>query len=107
MPWTLVYFLFIVLLFALFSIFNLKNTCNISFLIYEFKDIPVYTAAMFSFILGTILSLPFFIKRKNKSQSKNMAMEGIDPVELKSEKKGFFSHLFKKKMKSDSIVDEK
>ena len=101
MPWTVVYFLFIVLLFALFSVFNIRNTCNISFLIYEFKDIPVYTAALFSFILGTILALPFFIKRKNKGQNDTAFMNDVDPVELKSEKKGFFSNLFKKKNKTD------
>ena len=105
MPWTLFYFLFIVLLFAVFSVFNLHNTCNISFLFYEFKDIPVYTAAVFSFILGTILSLPFFIRRKNKKEEKNTTIAGVDPVELKSEKKGGFSSLFKKKDNSSPASD--
>jgi len=98
MSWTLVYFLFVVLLFAIFSMVNLKNTCNISFLFYEFKDIPVYTAAMFSFITGTFLSLPFFIhRRRRKNKEKNPIVGNIDTVELKSDKGSSFFSWFKKK----------
>ena len=107
MSWTLIYFLFVVLIFGLFSMFNLKNTCTISFFFYEFKDIPVYTAAVFSFIAGSILSLPFFIKRKNKPQATNPVMQDITTIDLTNEKKGgFFANLFKKKNKDESIPEE-
>ena len=107
MPLMLAYFLFIVVIFALFSVFNLKNTCNISFLFYEFKNIPVYTASLFSFLLGTLLALPFFIRRKNKKENKDAFIGGVDSVELKNEKKGFFSGVFNKKKPNDVPINEK
>ena len=102
MSWTLVYFLFVVLLFAIFSMVNLKNTCNISFLFYEFKDIPVYTAAMFSFITGTFLSLPFFIRRRRKNKEKNPIVGNINTVELKNDKGSSFFSWFKRRKNNDS-----
>jgi len=102
MSWTLVYFLFVVLLFAIFSIVNLKNTCNISFLFYEFKDIPVYTAAMFSFIMGTFLALPFFIRRRRKNKDKNPVVGNINTVELKNNKSSSFFSWFRKKNNDNS-----
>lgn len=107
MSWTLIYFLFVVLIFGLFSMFNIKNTCTISFFFYEFKDIPVYTAAVFSFIAGSILSLPFFIRRKNKPKIINPLMQDIQTIDLANEKKGgFFSRLFKKKNDDISFPEE-
>jgi len=98
MSWTLIYFLFVVLIFGLFSIFNMNNTCTISFFFKTFENIPVYTAALFSFIAGSILSLPFFIKRKNKPKNSSPLMQDIQTIDLANEKKGgFFGRLFKKK----------
>ncbi len=106
MSLTLIYFLFVVLLFALFSLFNLKNTCTISFFFYEFKDIPVYTASVFSFILGTILTLPFLRHKKRKDKKENPIIQDINTINLKNEKKqGFFSRFFKKD--KTEKVDEK
>ena len=107
MSWTLIYFLFVVLIFGLFSIFNMNNTCTISFFFYEFKDIPVYTAAVFSFIAGSILSLPFFIKKKSKQKNTSPLMQDIQTIDLANEKKrGFFSNLFKKKNDDVSFPEE-
>jgi hypothetical protein len=107
MSWTLMYFLFVVLIFGLFSIFNMNNTCTISFFFYEFKNIPVYTAAVFSFIAGSILSLPFFIKRKNKQKTSNPLLQDIQTIDLKNEKKGgFFSRMFNKKNDEVSFPEE-
>ena len=107
MSWALIYFLFVVLIFGVFSMFNLKNTCTISFFFYEFKDIPVYTAAVFSFIAGSILSLPFFLKRKTRQKSTNPLMQDIQTIDLTNQKKkGFFSRLFKKKNDDVSFPEE-
>ncbi len=105
MSWTLIYFLFVVVVFALFSMFNLHNTCNVSFFFYEFKDIPVYTAAVFSFVLGTILSLPFFLRRGKKGKDAPKGMGDINTVELKNEKKSGVFGMFKKR--DSSQTDEK
>ena len=107
MSWTLIYFLFVVLIFGIFSMFNIKNTCTISFFFYEFKDIPVYTAAVFSFIAGSILSLPFFIRRKSKPKAGNPLLEEIQTIDLANEKRGgFFGRLFKKKKNEDISFPE-
>ena len=107
MSWTLIYFLFVVLIFGLFSIFNMNNTCTISFFFKTFENIPVYTAALFSFIAGSILSLPFFIKRKNKPKTSNPLMQDIQTIDLANKKKGgFFSNLFKKKNDDVSFPEE-
>ena len=104
MSLTLIYFLFVVVIFALFSIFNLHNTCTVSFFFYEFKDIPVYTAAVLFFVLGTILSLPFFIRRNKKNVPDAKVLTDINTVELKSEKKKGMFGIFRKK---DSSQDGK
>ena len=76
----------------------MNNTCTISFFFKTFENIPVYTAALFSFIAGSILSLPFFIKRKNKPKNSSPLMQDIQTIDLANEKKGgFFGRLFKKK----------
>ena len=107
MSWTLIYFLFVVLIFGLFSIFNMNNTCTISFFFKTFENIPVYTAALFSFIAGSILSLPFFIKKKNKKKVGNPLLEDIQTINLTNEKKGgFFGSLFKKKDDDISLPEE-
>ena len=106
MSWTLVYFLFVVLLFAIFSMVNLKNTCNISFLFYEFKDIPVYTAAMFSFITGMFLSLPFFIRRKKKNKEQNPIVGSINTVELTNSKTSSFFSWFRKKNNDNDKMEK-
>jgi len=103
MSWSLFYFLFVAMIFALFSIFNIKNTCNISFFFYEFKNIPVYTAALFSFITGVILSLPFLIRRKNKKKD-NTLMDDVNTIDLDNKKKkGFFSGFGKKDKNTQDV----
>lgn len=97
MSWSLIYFLVVVLIFALFSIFNLKNTCTISFFFYEFKNIPVYTAALFSFVVGIVLSLPFFIRRKSQKKDSSRLEDDANTIDLDNKKKkGFFSGFGKK-----------
>lgn len=85
----------------------MNNTCTISFFFKTFENIPVYTAALFSFIAGSILSLPFFIKRKNKPKTSNPLMQDIQTIDLTNKKKtGFFGRLFNKKDDEVSIPEE-
>lgn len=105
MPWKVIYFLFIVLMFALFAGFNLHNKCNISLIFYEFKDLPVYILNIFSFLVGIILTLPFFWgnSKNKKKQQHNSDISGIKNVNLKPQKKFFF---WNKKNKSANAEED-
>lgn len=97
MPGKVVYFLCIVLAFAVFSISNLNNSCNVSFIFYTFKDMPVYLHTLFSFVVGCIITLPFFIRTKKKKEkiaavSTESEASGIKNVALKERKKFRFWH---------------
>ncbi|QSI04684.1 hypothetical protein [Treponema pedis] len=65
MPWKVIYFLFIILAFALFAGFNMNNTCDVSLVFYTLKTVPVYVINLFSFLIGIVLTVPFFWGNKN------------------------------------------
>ncbi len=108
MPGKVIYFLFIVLIFALFSVFNLNNKSDVSFIFYTFKDMPVYLNTLFSFVIGCIITLPFFLHTKRKKEKKgNIPTDneilGIQNVELKKEKKSWFSRKNKNTEKVETL----
>lgn len=90
MPWRLIYFIFLVFVFALFASFNLKNTCDISLLFVKFENIPVYITTLFSFIIGCAVTLPFLIKSRKKNKNEEVILPGIETINLKKEKRSFF-----------------
>lgn len=92
MPWKLIYFVFLVFTFTLFASLNLNNSCNISFLFFKFENIPVYITSLFSFLIGCAVTLPFLIKNKRKAKPKKeeSPLPGIETINLKKEKRGFF-----------------
>lgn len=61
MPWRLLIVLVILVLVALFATFNL-NRVDVSVGFHIFKEIPLFLALMFSFILGALLMLPFAVR---------------------------------------------
>lgn len=72
MPWKLISFLFFLILTTLFIAFNLENRSNVSFVFYEFKDIPVFVSLLFAYCAGCISMMPFLLFRKKKTvASKN------------------------------------
>lgn len=95
----LIYFLLIVLFFGLFAGFNMKNSCDVSLIFYTFENVPVYVSNIFSFLIGLILTIPFFFgSKKKKSKPVNEKKEtftssdgiGIDTVNLKKPKNSWF-----------------
>ena len=97
MNWKLIYFLFIVLFLGLFAGFNMKNSCDISLIFYTFENVPVYVSNIFSFLIGLILTIPFFFgskKKKTVNEKKETFTAsdgvGIDTVDLKKPKKSWF-----------------
>ena len=109
MNWKLIYFLFIVLFLGLFAGFNMKNSCDISLIFYTFENVPVYVSNIFSFLIGLILTIPFFFgsKRKKTVNEKKETFTasdgvGIDTVDLKKPKKSWF----KRKKESKTSISE-
>ena len=110
MNWKLIYFLLIVLFLGLFAGFNMKNSCDISLIFYTFENVPVYVSNIFSFLIGLILTIPFFFGSKKKNKPLNEKKEtftardgvGIDTVDLKKPKKSWFK---RKKDSTTSMTD--
>jgi len=89
----LLYFIGIMLIIALFMGFNLYNRCDISFIFYVFKDVPIFLSMMFAFLLGNIAVLPFLIssRHKMKNAEKQASLyPNMKKVELKPEKHRWF-----------------
>ena len=109
MNWKLIYFLLIVLFLGLFAGFNMKNSCDISLIFYTFENVPVYVSNIFSFLIGLILTIPFFFgskKKKTVNEKKETFTAsdgvGIDTVDLKKPKKSWF----KRKKESKTSISE-
>ncbi len=109
MNWKLIYFLLIVLFLGLFAGFNMKNSCDISLIFYTFENVPVYVSNIFSFLIGLILTIPFFFgskKKKTVNEKKETFTAsdgvGIDTVDLKKPKKSWFK---RKKESKTSMTD--
>ena len=109
------YFIIVLLLFALFASFNINNSINISLGFKTFENVPVFLFALFSFLIGFIFTVPFFISGSKKhsddktlskksfdtsTQNKASSINNIQEVELKGEKKSWFQKL-KENKKND------
>ncbi|CEM62412.1 hypothetical protein DWQ65_03060 [Treponema phagedenis] len=99
MPGKLLYFIFIVLAVTLFAGFNMENRCNVSLIFHTFENIPIFITVMFSFLLGSIMTLPFLIRRRPKT--KDEVLPGVETVTLKKEKKGWFGRNKEKQQQAD------
>lgn len=61
MPWKLVVFLISLVLAAFFIGFNLDNRCDVSLVLYTFKDVPIFVSLLFAFVAGALAVIPFLI----------------------------------------------
>ena len=68
MPLKLIGILFLVVLVALLTGFNLSNKCSIWFF-HSFENIPVFAALLSSFLAGVVITLPFTFGKKRKTDS--------------------------------------
>lgn len=82
MPWKLVSFLFILILATLFIGFNLENRCDVSFIFYTFKDVPIFVSLLFAYVAGALTVIPFFWAhrmQKNRRSAASAASKGSLP----------------------------
>ena len=84
MPWKYVGFLICLVILSIFIVFNVKNTCDISFGFYTLKSVPIFLSLLVSFCLGVFTTLPlvFFTKQKKSNRERNH--EIAKNIEIKS-----------------------
>jgi len=97
MPWRLIVFILLFVVFFLFIVFNLDNKTDIRFGFFKnqvIHDIPVFITAFFSFIVGMFCTFPFIFRKRKKT--------GDVQVKVKV-KKGLLAKAAKKQ--GDSLTD--
>jgi uncharacterized integral membrane protein len=77
MPWRLFGFIFFFGVVLVFSIFNWKNTCDISLGFATLKEVPVYLTVFASFLIGLVCSVPYAISARIKARKAKR--DGGDP----------------------------
>ena len=66
MPIKLIGTIILLILVTIFAGVNLDNKCDITFVFYTFKDIPVFMTVIISFAIGAVFMLPFTFGRGKK-----------------------------------------
>ena len=77
MPWRLMQFIVLFVIFFLFIVFNLRNKCDINFGIVKVKDVPVFLTAFSGFFIGMLCTLPFALSFRSRKKSKNDQEKGL------------------------------
>ncbi|GHT87008.1 hypothetical protein FACS1894137_13450 [Spirochaetia bacterium] len=71
MPWRLIGLVLVFIIFLAFTGFNLNNRCDISFVFWTAKELPVFLPIFASFVLGLLCSIPFAISIDRKRAKKD------------------------------------
>jgi uncharacterized integral membrane protein len=88
MPWRLIGFILLALVFLAFIGLNLENRCDISFGFYTFSQVPVFLTAFSTLVLGMLLSLPLVISFRSKSRRDEGKQADFGARRLPPEAKG-------------------
>jgi uncharacterized integral membrane protein len=66
MPWKLIAFIALLIIFVIFSGLNVHEV-QVNFGIFSISEVPLFVLLITSFILGTVVTIPFMIvSEKNK-----------------------------------------
>ena len=105
MPVKLIGTIILLILVTIFAGVNLDNKCDITFIFYTFKDVPVFMTVIISFAIGAILVMPFTMgKKKNKKNGPVNSSENSKPKEAPStESKTLFDFKIKREASSEEI----
>jgi len=113
MPIKLIGTIILLILVTIFAGVNLDNKCDITFVFYTFKNIPVFMTVIISFAIGAILMLPFTLGRRKKkpcpkTDSKNTADTKEQPKQAPAtESKTLFDFKIKREAKPKESKKEK
>jgi uncharacterized integral membrane protein len=89
MPWRLIGFILLLAVFLVFIVFNLDNTCDVSFGFKVIPQVPVYLTALSSFVLGLLWAIPslVFLRIKTARIRKTERVEAPPPKKRWGKKK--------------------
>lgn len=113
MPIKLIGTIILLILVTIFAGVNLDNKCDITFVFYTFKNIPVFMTVIISFAIGAVVMLPFTLgRRKKKNCAKTEAKNTVDVKEqpnqtAATESKTLFDFKIKREAKSADSKKEK
>ncbi|MBN2049579.1 MAG: hypothetical protein JW760_03985 [Spirochaetales bacterium] len=88
MVFYLIWFLSVLALGLLIAGVNAKNMCDLSIIVYTFRDIPVTLGLLVAFLLGAIWTLPFYVKKKRKKKKKLLKNAESEPGDFSPEETG-------------------
>ncbi len=80
MPWRMIIFLLILAVVVFFAGFNITNVSDISFGFYTVKDVPIFISLFVSFLVGTLVTLPFVVGKRRKKSQKTPKQVGEEPL---------------------------
>lgn len=88
MPIKLIAMLIVAALTAVFTGYNLGNSCDVWF-IHTFKNVPVFVTIIVSLIAGVVITLPFTMGRRVTREDKKIlkADKKAKKIQAKQEKK--------------------
>ncbi|MBP3708871.1 MAG: hypothetical protein J6I73_00460 [Treponema sp.] len=78
---SLIIFIVIAILIAVFTGFNIGNTCNVNVIFHTFESVPVFITIIVSFVAGVIVALPFSF-----GKGKSIAAKKISKIKARAEK---------------------
>jgi uncharacterized integral membrane protein len=61
MPWRFIGTIAALVIIMIFVAFNIHNSCDLSVVFTTIPDVPVYLTVFFSYVLGLLSFLPFFV----------------------------------------------
>ena len=104
MPLRLIGTIILLILVTIFAGVNLDNKCDITFIFYTFKQVPVFMTVIVSFAIGAILMLPFTLGRRRKRAQKPVVQNQQQP---KEESKTLFDFKIKRDATPEKIENGK
>lgn len=108
MPIKLIGTIILLILATIFAYANLENKCDINFIFYTFKAVPVFMTVVISFAIGAALIFPFtFGRRKKKAQKIAPAKNQNQTQSAKEESKTIFDFKIKREAKPGEPKSEK
>ena len=77
MPWRLIGLALVFVVFLAFTGFNLGNRCDISFIFWTVKEVPVFLPIFTSFVIGLLCSIPFAVSLGRKGTRKKLGKDDL------------------------------
>lgn len=86
MPFKLILFLITIVVMAFFIGFNLDNRCDVSFVLYTFKNVPIIISLVTAYVLGSLSVLPALLGSRKKKRLAKKEKEAKNALQGKDKK---------------------